>query len=104
MPSTNGFGISYLSDESIESIEISFDSETKMLMNANGDFAQAHLYDTTGTFSVKGWGTPSVAVGSNSGAPSFVVGKIIVTSVKTSQTNEDFERYEYSGTAYLNAS
>lgn len=104
MPSTNGFGISYLAEESIESVDVSFDAETKMLMNANGEFAQARLYDSVGTFSVKGWGTPSVAVGDSSGAPSFMTGKVIVTSVKTSQTNEDFERYEYSGTAYLSAS
>lgn len=104
MPSTNGFGISYLADQSIESVDISFDSETKMIMTADGEFSQARLYDTTGTFSVKGWGSTSVGLGSSSGAPSFMTGKVIITSVKTSQVNEDFERYEYSGNAYLSAS
>lgn len=104
MPSANGFGITQVDGESIESVDVSFDTETKMLMNAYGEFSEAKVYDVTASFSVKGFGTPSVSIGGSSGAPDLVSGKVIVTSVKRTQTNEDFERFEYSGTAYLSAS
>lgn len=104
MPSTNGFGINQLGGESIESVDVSFDTESKLLIDAYGEFSEAKIYDITASFSVKGSGTPSVSIGGASGAPDLVSGKVIITSVKRTQTNEDFERFEYSGTAYLSAS
>lgn len=104
MPSANGFGITQVDGESIESVDVSFETESKVLINASGEFSEAKVYDVTGTFSVKGFGTPTATIGGNTGAPDLLSGKIIVTSVKRTQTNEDFERFEYSGTAYLSAS
>lgn len=104
MPSANGFGITEVSGESIESVDVSFDTESKTLINAYGEFSEARIYDITASFSVKGSGTPSVSLGGAGGAPDLVSGKVIITSVKRMQTNEDFERFEYSGTAYLSAS
>lgn len=104
MPSSNGFGISALTGSLIESVEISYDSETKMVMDRLGEFSEARIVDVTQSFTVRGTGTTAVSIGSTSGAPSALSGKIVVTSVKQTQTNEDFEKFEYSGTAYPSAS
>lgn len=104
MPSSNGFGISALTGSLIESVEISIDSETKMVMDRLGEFSEARIVDVTQSFTVRGTGTTAVSIGSTSGAPSALSGKIVVTSVKQTQTNEDFEKFEYSGTAYPSAS
>lgn len=104
MPSANGFGISALTGTLIESVEISYDSETKTLMDKEGNFSEARIMDVTTGFTVRGAGTSAVAIGGVTGAPSGVSGKVVITSVKRTQTNEDFERFEYSGTAYPSAS
>lgn len=104
MPSANGFGITQVDGASIESVDLSFETESKLLIDAFGEFSEARVYDVTATFSVKGFGTTAISLGGSTGAPDLVTGKVIVTSVKRSQTNEDFERFEYSGTAYLSAS
>lgn len=104
MPSANGFGITLIGDALAESVDVSYETDVKVLIDKSGEFSEAKVYDVTATFSVKGSGTTTVAVGSASGAPSNLSGKIIITSVKKSQSNEDFEKYEYSGTCYLSAS
>lgn len=104
MPSANGFGISKIAGASIEAVELSYDSETKMLMDSNGDFAQARVSDVSIGFTVRGSGTTGVTIGGTSGAPTGVSGKVVITSVKHTQTNEDFERFEYSGICYPSAS
>ena len=104
MPSANGFGIAALTGTLIESVEISYDSETKMLMDRLGEFSEARIMDTTHGFTVRGAGDTGVTIGGTSGAPTGVSGKVVVTSIKRTQTNEDYERFEYSGTAYPNAS
>jgi hypothetical protein len=75
-----------------------------MIMEQDGTFCDAKIYDTSFKFTVKGRGTTSVTVGGTTGAPSGVTGKVIITSVKNTQTNEDFESFEYSGVAYPSAS
>lgn len=104
MPSANGFGISAISGTLIESVEISYESEEKMIMDRLGEFSEARLIDTTTTFTVRGAGETSVAIGGTSGAPTGVDGKVVITSVKRTQVNDDFEKFEYSGTAYPGAS
>jgi hypothetical protein len=103
MPSANGFGISALTGTLIESVEISYESEEKMLMDRLGEFSEARLIDTTTTFTVRGSGEPTVTIGGTSGAPTGAEGKIVITSVKRTQVNDDFEKFEYSGTAYPSA-
>jgi hypothetical protein len=103
MPSANGFGIQALVGTLIESVEISYDSETKMLMDRAGEFSEARVMDVTHGFTVRGAGDTGVTIGSTSGAPTGVDGKVVITSIKRTQTNEDFERFEYSGTAYPSA-
>lgn len=103
MPSANGFGIQALVGTLIESVEISYDSETKMLMDRAGEFSEARVMDITHGFTVRGAGDTGVTIGGTSGAPTGVDGKVVITSIKRTQTNEDFERFEYSGTAYPSA-
>lgn len=104
MPSSNGFGIAALSGSLVESVEISYESEEKMLMDRLGEFSEARLVDVTTTFTVRGSGDTGVSIGGTSGAPTGVSGKVVITSVKKTQTNDDFEKFEYSGTAYPSAS
>jgi hypothetical protein len=75
-----------------------------MVMDRLGEFSEARIVDVTQSFTVRGTGTTAVSIGSTSGAPSALSGKIVVTSVKQTQSNEDFEKFEYSGTAYPSAS
>jgi hypothetical protein len=103
MPSTNGFGIAALTGTLLESVEISYESETKSVMTYDGGFSEARISDVTQTFTVRGTGTPSVSIGGSGGAPTALSGQVIITSVKRTQANEDFEKFEYSGTAYPNA-
>ena len=103
MPSTNGFGIAAITGALIESAEINYESEIKSLMTYDGGFSEARISDVTQTFTVRGTGTTAVSIGGASGAPTALSGQIIVTSIKRTQTNEDFEKFEYSGTAYPNA-
>ena len=104
MPSSNGFGIQALSGTLIESVEISYDSESKMLMDRLGEFSEARIMDISYSFTVRGAGDTSIAIGGASGAPNEISGKTVITSVKKTQTNEDFERFEYGGVTYPNAS
>jgi hypothetical protein len=103
MPSANGFGISAMTGTLIESVEVSYESEEKMLMDRLGEFSEARLIDVTTTFTVRGSGDTSVAIGGTSGAPNGADGKVVITSVKRTQVNDDFEKFEYSGTAYPSA-
>jgi hypothetical protein len=103
MPSTNGFGIAAISGALIESVEVNYQSETKSVMTYDGGFSEARISDITQTFTVRGTGTTGVTIGSSSGAPSGLGGQVVVTSVKRTQSNENFEKFEYSGTAYPNA-
>lgn len=104
MPSANGFGITLIGDALAESVDVSFDTEVKVLVDKSGEFSQAQVYDVTASFTVKGSGSTAISIGSASGAPSNLSGKVVITSVKKSQSNEDFEKYEYGGTCYLSAS
>jgi hypothetical protein len=103
MPSTNGFGIAAITGALIESVEINYESETKSVMTFDGGFSEARISDITQTFTVRGTGTTGVTIGGSSGAPTALGGQVVITSVKRTQTNEDFEKFEYSGTAYPNA-
>lgn len=97
------FGITNVEGSCLESSSIEHNSDHKMIMEGDGTFCDAKIYDTSYKFTVKGRGTTSVTVGGTSGAPSGATGKVIITSVKQTQTNEDFEAYEYSGVSYPSA-
>lgn len=87
----------------IESLDVESKVDTKVLLDSTGAYSEGRAMNPTFSFSVKGKGTTSVTVGGSTGAPTGVTGKVIVTSVKILESNEDWVGYEYSGTAYPNA-
>jgi len=97
------FGITLLTDTLIESVTVSQSAEVAVIMQSDTTFGQAKAHDYKQTFSVKGRGTPMVAVGGNTDGPSLLKGKVIITSVKKSTNNGEFNSYEFSGEAYPHA-
>jgi hypothetical protein len=103
MPTANGFGIAAATGATLESVEINYQSEIKSVMTSDGDFSEARISDVTQSFTIRGTGTSGVSIGGSGGGPSSLSGQVVITSVKRTQTNEDFEKFEYSGTCYPNA-
>ena len=104
MPST--FGVTLVSPPAggvVESVDVDFKAEVKVLKNTAGGYSEARSISPEYSFSVRGKGVATVTVGGSTGAPSVVSGKVIITSVKQTQSNEDWESFEYSGSAYPNA-
>jgi hypothetical protein len=97
------FGISKISGALIESVDAEMKAEVKQLIASDGSHSEARSVDQSYTFSVKGKGTCPVSAGSSSGAPDGVSGKVIITNATSSQSNEDWEGFSYSGTAYVHA-
>jgi len=99
------FGITKITGTLINSVDVTHSAETKQLINASGQFAAARNVDDSFQFSVSGFGDlPSIAVGDNSGAPDGVSGKIVITKVTLSESNDDWNKWSYDGTAYAHAS
>lgn len=98
------FGITKLSDTLLESVDVEYKAELKELITSTGTHSAARSVDQSYTFTVKGKGTTSVTAGGSTGAPTGVSGKIIVTNVTVSQSNEDWAGFSYSGTGYVHAS
>jgi hypothetical protein len=102
MPST--FGINSLTGTLLESVDVEHKADLKELINKDGTHSASRSVDDSFSFTVKGKGTTSISVGANSSAaPSGVSGKIIVTNVTKTQTNDDWEGFTYSGTGYAHA-
>lgn len=98
------FGITTFSGVSlIESVDLQHTAETKELINSDGTHSASQVVDDSFTFTVKGKGTTSVAAGGNTGEPTGVSGKIVITNVTASQTNDDWESFSYTGTGYTHA-
>jgi hypothetical protein len=83
-----------------ESVDLESKVDLKVLVDSSGVFSAAQAMAPTFTFSVRGKGTAPVAIKASSGNPSGASGKVIVTSVKLTQSNEDWQGFEYSGTSY----
>jgi len=99
------FGITLVAGGStiVESVDVDSKVDVKILKASDGTFSAAQSIAPEFSFSVRGKGTCPVSVGGSTGAPSNVSGKIIITSTKVTQTNEDWDAFEYSGSAYPNA-
>jgi hypothetical protein len=97
------FGITKLSDTLLESVDVELKAETKELITSTGTHSEARSIDQSYSFSVKGKGTTTVTLGGSTGAPTGVSGKVIVTNVTKSQSNEDWAGFSYSGVAYVHA-
>lgn len=95
------FGITKIAGTLVESVDCTFTGETKELINADGTHAEATIMDTQFSFSVKGKGDlPTITLGGAAGEPDGVTGKVIVTKITETQTNEDWQGWSYDGVAY----
>ena len=100
----SSFGITlFIGATLIESVDLEHTAETKQLIASNGTHSEARCVDDAFTFTVKGKGTTTIAAGGALGAPTGTSGKIVVTNVSANQTNDDWEGFSYSGTAYPHA-
>jgi hypothetical protein len=99
------FGITKISGTLVESVDCTLTGETKELINADGTHSAARIVDTQFSFSIKGKGDlPAVTLGGSTGEPDGVTGKVIITKITESQTNEDWEGWSYDGVGYTAAS
>jgi hypothetical protein len=98
------FGISKIGGTLVESVDLTCTAEVKELITSDGLHSEARSVDRSFSFSVKGKGTlPSITLGGASGEPDGATGKVIVTKITESQTNEDFEGWSYEGVSYPSA-
>lgn len=110
MPITfNQIGVQSVSGEFIESVEATKQMDSKMIMSTEGGFGAAKNFDPTYEFTVKGRGSVNIDAGDMSAAgyiPDYVStsGVTVITSVKNSEKNDDYNEFEISGKIYPNAS
>jgi len=100
MAAPTEIGISLVSEATAQSAEVSSKGDVKILTDKSGAFSQAAIQDPTFEFSVRGKGIACPVALKAATAPTGVTGKIIVTTVKNSTSNDDWEEWEYSGTGY----
>jgi len=104
MPTNVGtFGIASHSGLLIESVEQTKRINEKLVIDKDGNFGQAHGYDPVTSFSVRGRGTTTVSAGDGSAGVTGLTGKVIVTSVRKTENNDDFPSFEISGEAWPQA-
>ena len=104
---TAAIGISSFTSGTISKVTTSRKVETKVLKDFSGAFSAAAKIDPIGSFSVSGSGDyPSITLGvASTNIPSTISGGVIViTSLKKTEKNDDFQSWEYSGDHYPNAS
>lgn len=95
------FGITKITGTLVESVDCTLTGETKELINADGTHSEATIMDTQFSFSVKGKGDlPAITLGGAAGEPDGVTGKVIVTKITETQTNEDWQGWSYDGVGY----
>lgn len=97
------FGITKISGDLIESVDLEHKAEVKQLITSTGHHSAVRSVDDSFTFSVKGKGTSPVTIGASDGAPTGATGKIIITNVTLTETNDDWVGFSYSGTSYPHA-
>lgn len=100
MPATfNKIGVQSVTADLIESVEVTKSLDTKMIMSTEGGFGAGKGFDPKFEFTIKGRGTTTQEAG---GTPSIVPdtisgGVTVITSVKISEKNDDFNEFEISG-------
>lgn len=93
-------GVTLVTEATAQSAEVSSKGDVKVLTDRSGAYSQAALHDPTFEFSVRGKGAVCPVALKASTAPTGVSGKVIVTTVKESTSNDDWEEWEYSGSGY----
>lgn len=104
----NEIGIGSITASLVETLEVEKKIDHKVIKTSLGGFAQGHRHDPMFEFSVKGRGNADASLLGGTGgayAPSQLGGGVtIITNVKNSETNEDFNSFELSGVNYPGAS
>ena len=105
MPATDvTFGITKHQGALIESVELEKKTEMKALKGSNGNVARVHVYNPTNSGSVKGHGELSIVPGiGDAGVAGATTGVTVITSVKETESNDDFASWEYQYENYPNA-
>lgn len=97
----NEIGVKSISAALVESVDVQKQIEHKIIMKSDGAFESGNRYDPSFTFSVKGRGSVLESILGQITTvyvPEQITGgTTIITSVKNSQTNEDFNSFELSG-------
>lgn len=103
-PIATDLGVKLVTHASAQSVDVTSKGDVKVLTDKDGNYVQAAVQDPTFEFSVRGKGAACpVEIKSDQGAPTGVTGKIIITSVKESTSNDDWEEWEYSGQGFPQA-
>jgi len=105
MPATDvKFGITRHAGTLIDSVETDDSVQVKELAGSNGEVARVHSYKRMTEGSVKGHGELAIVPGVGSSAVTgFDTGVTVITNVKKSESNEDFDGWEYSFKHYPTA-
>ena len=104
MAAPTNVGVFSVSNSEVQSLEISAKCEVKFLVSRDGKYAKGAVFDPTMEFSIRGKGsnTSPYRLG-QSASIGGLSGKVIVTSVKQSTSNDDWPEWEASGVAYPQA-
>jgi len=99
------FGISRHQGTLIDSVETDESLQVKELPGSDGEIARVKLYRKTTEGSVKGHGALAVVPGvGDPGVSGLAAGGVtVITNVKRTESNEDFDGWEYSFKNYPNA-
>lgn len=98
----NEIGVKCVNAALVESVDVQKQLEHKIIKTSDGEFEAGNRYDPSFEFSVKGRGLADESLLGGAGAayvPEQIAegGTTIITSVKNSQSNEDFNSFEVSG-------
>lgn len=106
MPVTfNKIGVQSVNAELIESVETTKSLDTKMIMSSEGGFGAGKGFDPKFEFTIKGRGATTQEAGAAATmTPDGITGgQTIITSVKLTEKNDDFNEFEISGVNYPQA-
>jgi hypothetical protein len=99
------FGITRHAGTLIDSVETDESVQVKELPGSNGEVARVHTYKKMTEGSVKGHGALAIVPGVGDPGVSGLGGGgvTVITNVKHSENNEDFDGWEYSFKNYPTA-
>lgn len=106
MSDTIYFGISRFDGEFIDEVMFKEKVETAERRNRVGVIKRVYTYGQTNDFSIKGGGTPPLALGvvASSGISGMGEDGVIVVKERTvTDKNTDFNEFEVNGTQYVEA-
>lgn len=91
------FGITSHAGALIDSVETTKSIQVKELAGRNGEIARVHTYREMAEGSVKGHGTLSVVPGvGDPGVSSITGGVTVIPDLKSLESNDDFDGWEYT--------